>query len=225
MDRCPPATPRACSTAATSCSAASAPAAWRRCTSPRTRPCTARSRSRCSRSATPRTSSSSSASAARRSPRRGSTTRTSSRSTTAASPTARYYIVMEYLEGPTLKDVIRRARRPRAEPRDRLRARRSSPPSVRPPPRRRAPRHQAAQRRGVARRATQGHRLRHRPRRRLADDRGRLDRRHGPVPLAGAGARARWSARRPTSTPSGSCCTRCSPAGCRSRATPPSRSR
>ena len=81
----------------------------------------------------------------------------------------------------------RRARRPRAEPRDRLRDADPRRAAVRPQPRRRAPRHQAAQRGGVARRATQGHRLRHRARRRLADDRGRLDRRHGAVPLARAG--------------------------------------
>ena len=58
-----------------------------------------------------------------------------------------------------------------------------------------------------------------------ADDRGRLDRRHRAVPLARAGARDAASGRRPTSTRSASCSTRCSRAACRSRATRRSRSR
>ena len=52
-----------------------------------------------------------------------------------------------------------------------------------------------------------------------------LDRRHGAVPLARAGARRRRSTSAPTSTRSGSSSTRCSPARCRSPATPRSRSR
>ena len=62
-------------------------------------------------------------------------------------------------------------------------------PALRPRARRRPPRRQAAQRARRRRRAHQGDRFRHRPRGRSADDRGRLDRRHCPVPLARAGAR------------------------------------
>ena len=61
---------------------------------------------------------------------------------------------------------------------------------LRPPAGRDPPRRQAAQHAGGRRRPPQGHRLRHRPRRRTrGDDRGRVDRRHRPVPLARAGPR------------------------------------
>ena len=49
-------------------------------------------------------------------------------------------------------------------------------------------------------RPRQGHRLRHRARRRLRDDGDRLDHGHRPVPLARAGAGPRGRPRRPTST-------------------------
>ena len=58
-------------------------------------------------------------------------------------------------------------------------------------------------------RPAEGDRLRDRPLGRVADDRGRLDRRHRAVPLARAGAAARRSTRARTSTRSGSCSTRC----------------
>ena len=81
--------------------------------------------------------------------------------------------------------------------------------ALRAPARHRPPRHQAAQHRRRPRRPAEGDGLRHRALRRLADDRGRLDRRHGAVPLARAGARRAGRSRAPTSTRSGSCSTRC----------------
>ncbi len=99
-----------------------------------------------------------------------------------------YYIAMEYVEGHTLKEVIRErgpappeaaSRHPPADP-----ARRP----LRAPARCRAPRHQAAERPDRRRRARPGHRLRDRPRRRLGHDRDGLDHGHGAVPLARAGA-------------------------------------
>ena len=126
---------------------------------------------------------------------------------------------MEYLDGETLKDVILREG-PLPERRaiditlQLLAALRFAHRREVDPPRR-----QAAQRDGAARRPREGGRLRHRARRRLRDDRGRLDRRHRPVPVARAGARPARRAASPTSTRSASCSTRCSPAGCRSRAT------
>ena len=154
--------------------------------------------------------SSSSASAARRSPPRASTTRTSSRSTTAAWPTAVPTSRWSTWRARTLKHVIQKDGAAAGRARDRVRDADARGPALRARPRRRAPRRQAAQRARRRRRPDQGHRLRHRARRRSADDRGRLDRRHGAVPLARAGAR-RGRARRPTSTRSASCSTRCSP--------------
>ena len=88
-----------------------------------------------------------------------------------------------------------RPERADADPdRDRLRAADPRRARVRAPQRDRPPRHQAAQHRRRRRRPPEGDGLRDRALRRLADDRGRLDRRHGAVPLAGAGARR---ARRP----------------------------
>ena len=119
-----------------------------------------------------------------------------------------------------------RPQRADADPdRDRLRAPDPRRARVRAPQRHRPPRHQAAQHRRRPRRAAEGDGLRHRALGRVADDRGRLDRRHGAVPLARAGARRSRSTRAPTSTRSGSCSTRCSPARCRSPATRRSRSR
>ena len=92
---------------------------------------------------------------------------------------------------------------------------------------RRAPRHQARQRDGHPQRPGQGHGLRHRPgdqrlvRDRRADDR---DPRHRAVLLARAGQGRDRRRRAPTSTPPGSCSSRCSPGGRRSAATPRSRS-
>ena len=100
-----------------------------------------------------------------------------------------YYIAMEFLDGRTLKELIVR-NGPDADPdRDRLRAADPARARLRAPQRDRPPRHQAAQHRRRPRRPPQGHRLRHRPLGRVADDGGRLDRRHGAVPLARAGPR------------------------------------
>ena len=60
--------------------------------------------------------------------------------------------------------------------------------------------------------------------RRLADDRGRLDHGHRAVPLARAGARGARDGRLRPLLGRVSCSTRCSPARCRSAATPRSRS-
>ena len=125
-----------------------------------------------------------------------------------------YYIAMEYLEGRSLKRIVQRggAAGPRA--RDRpdhpvLRAARF------------------AHRRGIIHRdlkphnvivdergPREGHRLRHRPRRRVGHDADRLDHGHRAVPLARAGPGPRRRAPRRTSTRSGSSSTSCSPAAC-----------
>ncbi len=128
-----------------------------------------------------------------------------------------YYIAMEYLPGRTLKDLIREE-----APLDQERAidlRHPDPPGgqLRAPARRDPPRLQAAQRDRRRRRPAQGHGLRHRPRRRLRDDRDRLDHGHRAVPLARAGPGPARRARRRTSTRSAWCSSRCSPAACRSR--------
>ena len=100
-----------------------------------------------------------------------------------------YYIAMEYLDGETLKDVIlREGPLPERRAIDitlqllaalRFAHRREViHRDVKP--------HNVMVLRG---RPREGRRLRHRPRRRLRDDGGGLDRRYRPVPVAGAGAR------------------------------------
>ena len=92
-----------------------------------------------------------------------------------------YYIVMEYLDGPDLKQVLRRRGQPAARRGGRRRAADPGRAARRPPPRRHPPRHQAAERDGRRGRAAQGHGLRHRPRRGgQRRDRGRLDHRARP---------------------------------------------
>ena len=82
------------------------------------------------------------------------------RTATGATP----YIVMEYVEGETLRDVLRREGHllPRAGDGDRRRHLRR--PGLQPPQRHRPPRHQARQRDDHAQGRRQGHGLRHRPR-------------------------------------------------------------
>ena len=101
------------------------------------------------------------------------------------------YIVMEFVAGRTLRDILREGRKilPGARPRDHLgRARRAR---LQPPRRDHPPRHQARQRDAHAQRRRQGHGLRHRPRdeRRQHDDADGRGRRHRAVPLPRAGAR------------------------------------
>ena len=100
-----------------------------------------------------------------------------------------YFMVMEYVEGRTLKELIR-SRGPcpvnvaigihEADP---------VGAPLRASQRRRAPRHQAAQRDRGSRGRRQGDGLRDRARRSEPDDGGGRDHRHGAVPLPGAGAR------------------------------------
>ena len=102
------------------------------------------------------------------------------------------YIVMEFVNGRTLKEVLAAEGRLHAAPgagdhrRDLRRAR------VQPPARDHPPRHQARQRDAHPDRPGQGDGLRHRPgpgQRRLDDDPDLRGDRHRAVPLAGAGPR------------------------------------
>ena len=100
-----------------------------------------------------------------------------------------YYIAMEFLDGRTLKELlVRNGPTPIPIAIDYARQILGAL-VVRAPQRDRPPRHQAAQHRRRPRRPAEGDGLRDRALGRLADDGGRLDRRHGAVPLAGAGAR------------------------------------
>ena len=136
-----------------------------------------------------------------------------------------YYIAMEYLDGRIAQGADRPARPGAGHGLRRVRAADPLRAALRAPARDRAPRHQAAQRARRRGRARQGDGLRDRARRRVADDGGRLDRRHRAVPLARAGARHRTSTSVPISTRSASCSTSCSRERCRSTATRRSRSR
>ncbi len=92
--------------------------------------------------------------------------------------------------GADAEGAARRARPVAARDRDRLHAPDPLGAALRAPERDRAPRHQAAQRDRRRRGPGQGDGLRDRARRRREpDDRGRLDHRHGAVPLPRAGAR------------------------------------
>ena len=136
-----------------------------------------------------------------------------------------YFIVMEYVEGRTLKELIRLARPLPGAGRDRVHAPDPRRAALRAPQRRRAPRHQAAQRHRRPRGRRQGDGLRDRARRREPDDGGGRDHRHRAVPLPRAGARR---AGRPDVGPllrPGSSSSSYSPARCPSRARARSRSR
>ena len=108
--------------------------------------------------------SSSSASSAR--PRRPavSTTPTSSPSTTIGEDAGTFYIAMELVRGRELGTISRTTSASRS-PRSRASWRRSSTRWAMRTPRRRAPRHQAREHHRDARRAGEGHRLRHCPHR------------------------------------------------------------
>ena len=188
-----------CSAAATRSASSSAAAAWPRCTSATTPGSRARWRSRCCAPTSPATPRSSPGSAVRPSRPPGSTTPPSSPSTTRArttppspaAPACRCpYIVMEYVEGQTLRELLNdrlAARARRGGPHHRGRPRR---PRLQPPHGHRPPRHQAGQRHDRPARRDQGDGLRHRPRRRRRqrhDDPDAGRHRHRPVPLAGAG--------------------------------------
>ena len=136
------------------------------------------------------TSSSSSGSAVRRRTPPGSRTRTSSRSTTAARRRGRTTSRWSTSTGGRSRSCSSPAGpSPLGIAIDYTRQILSRAP-LRAPQRDRAPRHQAAQRDRRRRGPREGDGLRHRARRRSEpDDRGRLDHRHGAVPLARAGAR------------------------------------
>ena len=102
------------------------------------------------------------------------------------------YIVMEYVEGRTLRDVLKTEGRLMPAARDGDRRRRLRRAGLQPPQRHRAPRHQAGQRDDHADRRGQGDGLRHRPRGRGQRRHRHPDRRgdrHRAVPVAGAGPR------------------------------------
>ena len=121
-----------------------------------------------------------------------------------------YYIAMEYLEGRTLKELlVARGPSPLGIAIDYTRQILVGA-ALRAPERDRPPRHQAAQRDRRRRGPREGDGLRDRARRRgEPDDRGRLDHRHGAVPLARAGARRAGRPDAPTSTRPGSSSTSC----------------
>ena len=130
------------------------------------------------------------------------------------------YIVLEYVEGETLKDRDPARGPARDHPGDRLRDR--DRPRARRGPRApdRPPRRQAAQRPAQRRRRREDHRLRHRAHAERGGPHARRARaRHDRLRLARAGAgAARHRPVRPLLA-RGSCCTRCSPATCRFTAT------
>ena len=158
--------------------------------------------------------------------RRRSPIRTSSRIYDRGEAEGTYYIAMEVIEGRSLKELILTRGRSPTGTGDRLRAADARGAPLRPPPRDHPPRHQAAQ-----------HPRSARDERLKVTDFGIA--RAGASQMTEAGSimgtaqylspeQARGGAgdgRRPTSTRSASSSTRCSPARCRSRATPRSRSR
>ena len=102
------------------------------------------------------------------------------------------YIVMEYVDGMTLRQLMLSGRRLLPERALEITERHARRARLQPPPRHRPPRHQARERDAHPRRRRQGHGLRHRARaRRLRpdDDAAVRGARHRALPLAGAGAR------------------------------------
>ena len=170
-ERCSDGTTR-CSADATRSGSSSAGAAWPRSTSATTRASAGPWPSRCCAPTWPGTPSSSPGSGARPSRPPGSTTRRSSRSTTPARTTTTEaggasvpvpYIVMEYVEGRTLRELLNAqlaARPGRGRAHHRGRPRRAG---LQPPHGHRPPRHQAGQRHDRAAGRDQGDGLRHRP--------------------------------------------------------------
>ena len=99
-----------------------------------------------------------------------------------------YYIAMEFVSGRTLKQIIVEEAPLDPAARDRPDGADPARRALRAPPRDHPPRLQAAQRHRRRRGPREGHRLRHRPRRRVGHDGDRLDHGHRAVPLARAGA-------------------------------------
>ena len=130
------------------------------------------------------------------------------------------YIAMEFLDGPDAQGGDHPARAAARGRGDQLRHAGAGRARLRPPRGRDPPRHQAAQHGADRRQPAEGDRLRHRPGpEHAADDRGRA-RSSAPPSTSRPSRPAAWpSARSRTSTRWASCCTRCSPASCRSRAT------
>ena len=96
-----------------------------------------------------------------------------------------YFIAMEYVEGPQLKDLVKGGME--TQGRDRLHAPDPQRRPLRPPQGDRPPRPEAPERPHRRRRTGPGRRLRHRPGRGLRHHPGRLGDGDRPVPLPGAG--------------------------------------
>ena len=181
---------------ATRSAGCSAAAAWPRCTAAATCGSAARSPSRCCAATSRATPPSRSASAARRRPSASLNHPAivavydtgEDRTAIGATP----YIVMEYVEGETLRDVHPPRGPPLPRARDEPGRRHLRRPGLQPPQRHRAPRREARERDDHAPGHGQGDGLRHRPRRlrlRRDDDLHGRRHRHRPVPLPRAGPR------------------------------------
>ena len=142
--------------------------------------------------------------------------------TSTASPSP--YIVMEYVDGTTLRDLLQVRPPVHAGARPRDHRGHADGARLQPPARHHPPRHQARQRDAHRDRPGQGHGLRHRPGRRRQRGDDDPDRRPCSAPRSTSRPSrpaARSSTRAPTCTPPAACSTSCSPAGRRSSATAP----